>query len=171
MIRSSSSTSSGARPSSSSAIERWWISARRAPALLVERGAAHLVEQLLDHRADPHDLGRLLDQVGRVGGALAGLVGGRVVVRRHAHPVGGDDHDALAVAGHGDRHALALGVVLVGLGPVLLAHGPILPHVPAARPWVRKWSAGAATWALSGRKGEARGRHPVRGGTRRRRRR
>ena len=31
---------------------------------LVERGRAHLVEQLLDHRADPHHLRRLLDRLG-----------------------------------------------------------------------------------------------------------
>src|SRR5436309_3263135 len=30
---------------------------------VVQRGRAHLLEQLLDHRADPHDLGRLLDHV------------------------------------------------------------------------------------------------------------
>ena len=34
------------------------------PALLVERGYTHLLEQLLDHAADPHDLGRLFDHVG-----------------------------------------------------------------------------------------------------------
>ena len=33
------------------------------PAGGVEGRMAHLVEQLLDHRADPHDLGRLLDRV------------------------------------------------------------------------------------------------------------
>ena len=52
-------------------------------------------------------------------------------MRGDAHPVGGDDHDALAVARHGDRCALALGVVLVLLGVVLLTHGPILPHSAA----------------------------------------
>ena len=31
------------------------------PGRLVERRAAHLLEELLDHGADPHDLGRLLD--------------------------------------------------------------------------------------------------------------
>ena len=36
------------------------------PGGLVERRGAHLLEQLLDHRADPHDLRRLLDQLGDV---------------------------------------------------------------------------------------------------------
>ena len=35
--------------------------------LVVERRAADLLEELLDHRPDPHDLGRLLDEVGGVG--------------------------------------------------------------------------------------------------------
>src|SRR5580658_7834148 len=33
------------------------------PACLVQRGLTDLVEQLLDHRADPHDLGRLPDRL------------------------------------------------------------------------------------------------------------
>ena len=37
--------------------------AEPGPGRLVERGLAHLLEQLLDHRADAHDLGRLLDHV------------------------------------------------------------------------------------------------------------
>ena len=43
------------------------------PAGLVERRAAHLLEQLLDHAADPHHLGRLLDQLDRVALVLLGL--------------------------------------------------------------------------------------------------
>src|SRR5271166_1204814 len=39
---------------------------------LIERCRAHLLEELLDHGADPHHLGRLLDQVGQ--GALVGIV-------------------------------------------------------------------------------------------------
>jgi hypothetical protein len=31
---------------------------------VVERGRAHFLEQLFDHGADPHHLGRLLDKVG-----------------------------------------------------------------------------------------------------------
>ncbi len=40
---------------------------------LVERRRADLLQQLLDHAADPHDLGRLLDQAGRVLALGAGL--------------------------------------------------------------------------------------------------
>ena len=86
------------------------------PARLVERGVAHLLEQLLDHRADPHDLGRLLDEVRRVGGAVAVLGVGR---------------DAHAVLRH-DDDALLVGVSLVGgrscssgVMPFILPHEPI----------------------------------------------
>lgn len=30
---------------------------------VVERGSAHLLEELLDHRADAHHLGRLFDEI------------------------------------------------------------------------------------------------------------
>ena len=82
------------------------------PTRLVERGVADLLEQLLDHRPDAHDLGRLLDEVSRVGRV--------VVVRRvgrHPHPVLGHNDDAL----------LLLGVLGLGLLR-LLGHGSILPH-------------------------------------------
>ncbi len=62
--RSSSSTSSGASPASSSAIDRRWISRSRVRDGVVERRGAHLLEQLLDHAADAHDLRGLLDEVG-----------------------------------------------------------------------------------------------------------
>ena len=39
--------------------------AQPGPRGVVERGGAHLLEQLLDHRADPHHLRGLLDHVGR----------------------------------------------------------------------------------------------------------
>ena len=54
------SRSSGARPSSSSLMEFSWISLSRSGGL-VERCGADLFEQLLDHGADPHDLGGLFD--------------------------------------------------------------------------------------------------------------
>ena len=63
-IRSSSSTSSGARPSSSSLIERVWISLSRTRLASSSSERAHLLEQLLDHAADPHHLGRLVDHLG-----------------------------------------------------------------------------------------------------------
>ena len=51
--------------------------ARPFAAGLVERGGAHLFEQLLDHRPDAHHLGRLLDQVGQ--GTFVGVTGVPVV--------------------------------------------------------------------------------------------
>ena len=38
--------------------------AQAGPAGVVERGVPDLVEQLLEHGADPHDLGRMLDRLG-----------------------------------------------------------------------------------------------------------
>ena len=64
--RSSSSTSSGARPSSSSLIDDCVDLLEPLAAGLVERRRLHLLEQLADHAADPHHLRRLLDQVGDV---------------------------------------------------------------------------------------------------------
>ncbi len=43
-----------------------------APAGLVEGRLADLLEQLLDHRADAHHLGRLLDRLGRLLGVVPG---------------------------------------------------------------------------------------------------
>ena len=40
---------------------------------VVQRCGPHLLEQLLDHGADPHHLGRLLDQVGDRALVLVGL--------------------------------------------------------------------------------------------------
>ena len=44
--------------------------AQPRPAGLVERRRADLFEQLLDHRADPHHLGRLLDLIGERAGVV-----------------------------------------------------------------------------------------------------
>ena len=63
VIRSSSSRSSGARPCSSSRIDDGVDVAQPVAAGLVQRRRPDLLEQLLDHRADPHDLGRLLDHL------------------------------------------------------------------------------------------------------------
>ena len=82
-------------------------------ARLVERGGAHLLEQLLDHAADPHHLGRLLDHLGRVA-ALVRAAG-------DTHPLGAD-HD------HGLLGVLRVTLRLLRL---LLAHRPIL--TPARR--------------------------------------
>jgi mycothiol synthase len=85
---------------------------------IVERRGANLFEQLLDHRADPHDLGRLFDHVGERGRGVHLAHG--LLDRR---PVGTDGHDAQT------------------LRPVrLLSHNSIVPNAemhmragPAAR--------------------------------------
>src|SRR5580765_1721040 len=101
--------------------------------LVVEWRAADLFEELLDHRADPHHLGRLLDEVGgvvRAPGPVVVVSGVRVL--RDAHPVRRDHGDPLAVARDRGPDALLLLVVLVGraLAGLLrvLAHPLILPH-------------------------------------------
>ena len=72
--RSSSSTSSGARPLSSSLIEDRWISLSRLRLASSSGRRLHLLEQLPDHAADPHHLRRLLDQVGELAQVVAVLV-------------------------------------------------------------------------------------------------
>jgi hypothetical protein len=75
-------------------------------ALVVEIGGADLLQELLDHRTDAHDLGRLGDELGRVGLVplpLGGVLGGDRVA------VGVDDDGA------------ALVVVLVVAALLLLA--------------------------------------------------
>ena len=54
---------------------------------VVELGGPDLLQQLLDHRADPHHLRRLLDGAGDVLAALVGLVRPRQTSRRR-HPHG-----------------------------------------------------------------------------------
>src|SRR5271168_3599657 len=61
------------------------------PALLVERRGLNLLKQLADHRADPHDLGRLLDHLGY--GALRRAVPDLVLSAPDGHAVGSDDDD------------------------------------------------------------------------------
>ena len=57
------------------------------PALLVQRSRPDLLEQLPDHVADPHDLGRLLDHLGDRALAAAALIlvagRGRYAVRAY----------------------------------------------------------------------------------------
>ena len=92
------------------------------PAGLVQRRAPDLLEQLLDHAADPHHLGRLLDQLDRVlasrGSPLAGRtpLSGLTLGRRRADAVRGHDDDPLAA-----------GLVRLAGLVVLLAHPAILP--------------------------------------------
>ena len=71
--RSSSSTSSGARPVLELLDRRLVDLGEPGAAGLVERRRLHLLEQLADHAADAHDLGGLLDEVGDV--ALGVLLG------------------------------------------------------------------------------------------------
>src|SRR5881394_1188719 len=67
--------------------------AQPRPARIVERRRTDLVEQLLDHAADPHDLVRPAHHLADLqGGGLVVLVGH--TVRRHGEPVGADDDDA-----------------------------------------------------------------------------
>ena len=87
--RSSSSRSSGARPSSSSRMLVAVDLAQPVAARVVERRRPHLFEQLLDHRADPHHLRRLLDQIGQ---RLA--VG---VIPDHRARIAADDLDVVVV--------------------------------------------------------------------------
>src|SRR5690606_25868810 len=78
---------------------------------VVERSGPHLLEQLLDHGADAHDLGRLLDHVGQRLALLGALVGALAALfachrdavrvagaidlpgRKHQRPPVGTDHD------------------------------------------------------------------------------
>ena len=92
VIRSSSSRSSGARPCSSSRIDDCVDVAQPVAARLVEGRRPDLLEQLLDHRADPHDLGRLLDHLADVERAVVA-----VVVLGHRHGA-----DRLPVRPHDD---------------------------------------------------------------------
>ena len=72
--------------------------AQAVAALLFEGRRPDLLEQLLDHRADPHDLGRLLDHVGERTIRTVVPLGERQGADRMA--VGPDDDDlpsALAV--------------------------------------------------------------------------
>ena len=70
---------------------------------LIQRRAADLLEQLLDHGPDAHDLGRLLDQVGGV----ADLI---VVARCFGHPHAflGDHDDTLRLVVVGGARLLIL---------------------------------------------------------------
>ncbi len=75
------------------------------PAGLVQRRGPHLLEQLLDHRADPHDLGRFADRVGRADRPIRSLVvagppaclPARHVGVAHRLAVRPDHHDPVAV--------------------------------------------------------------------------
>jgi hypothetical protein len=99
------------------------------PPRLVQRRVTDLVEEVLDHRTDPHDLRGLLDKVGRVA-LLAALA--RVPFRPaaptavsrhrrgHAHPIGRDDDDS-ALLGLGSRVA---GLVAHGLHLAPLRRSP-----------------------------------------------
>ena len=116
--RSSSSTSSGASPASSSLIEALVDLLEPVAAGLVERGGLHLLEQLADHAADPHHLGRLLDEVGEARSSS-------LLLRRAGRPGVGDAAWSIADAGT-EPMRLAVGAEDDDL--LLLAR-------PAARSW------------------------------------
>ena len=105
-----------------------WISRSRGSARVVERRGLHLFEQLLDHGADPHHLGGLLDKVGDR--ALPVVVGCRIGVEAREHfdvvVVGGslscDVHSLVFLFEHVviSRHFVDAGTaVVVDLGPRL----------------------------------------------------
>jgi pimeloyl-ACP methyl ester carboxylesterase len=86
-------------------------------ALLVQGGHAHLLQQLLDHAADPHHLRRLLDELG----GIAGLPGLGV----HGH----GPHGLAIRAHHQDGGLLVVLVVFLGrlvvlvVGDFFVSHG------------------------------------------------
>ena len=152
--RSSSSTSSGARPGSSSLMEACVDLLEPLPARLVEGRGLHLLEQLADHAADPHHLGRLLDQLGDAALALPSprpsppaASGGRALRR-------GDGADRLTVGPDHDHLLLA---TLGGAGAVGCAGSGLLMAPPydapggGGRPERRGWrsqrSAGSSRCA------------------------
>ena len=131
--RSSSSRSSGARPSSSSLIEAGVDLPQPVAAGVVQRRGPDLLEQLLDHRADPHDLGRLLDHV-------ADVELPAVVVRRLRH---GQRADRLAVGTDDDDLLRAVRCrIPVHVMPPSCPLPAELPNGPGGEPVNR--SAGAA---------------------------
>ena len=156
VIRSSSSRSSGASPCSSSRIDAAWMSRSRLPARVVERRGPHLLEQLLDHRADPHDLRRLLDHLGeaalrrrrRSPSCGTGIVPTGL-------PVGADDDDLLAVlvAGAGCAHASILprsarrrrGGHCRSAAARVQAHGGPARRRSGPRPLPRRWPTATPT--------------------------
>jgi hypothetical protein len=69
-------------------------------ALLVERRGPHLLEQLPDHAADPHHLGRLLDHLGDRPFPDPVLF----VAATHGKPVGSDHEDLRVLAPASGRH-------------------------------------------------------------------
>src|SRR6478609_1490485 len=92
---------------------------------LVEGRGLHLLEELADHAADPHDLRRLLDQLGDVALALAVLVVTVARGLRHRRQrarrdgadglaVGTDDHDLVLDLPLAAGAAGGLGLLLVG---------------------------------------------------------
>ena len=73
-----------------------WISRSRLRLRVVEWRRAHLLEQLFDHGADPHHLGRLLDQVGQR--PVIGVFGINVPGGRHQPGIdAADDLDIVVI--------------------------------------------------------------------------
>jgi len=106
-------------------LEKASVIAARA-AGLVQRRAAYLIEQMLDHGPDAHDLGPLLDEVGGVGDLF--VVAGRFI---HPDAVLGDHDDPLrlvAVVGG------ALLLILRGVQAALLSSGRSSHVKPGATP-------------------------------------
>ena len=104
------------------------------PARLVQRGCLHLLQQLLDHAADTHDLRGLLDQVGEISGVAFVTCMARWC-GLHGHAVGPDDDDA--------RWLFALRWAVGRLG-----HDSILAQLPL--PGSDRRAVDSVTWQACG---------------------
>src|SRR5262249_34977001 len=98
------------------------------PALLIQRSGLDLVQQLADHAADPHHLGRLLHHLDH--GPLAVIA----LATLDGHAVRADDDN----------------VARLGLLVRLLAHSPSLSP---SRVWARRGWSGPGPARVSGRSG------------------
>ena len=101
------------------------------PGRVIQRRALHLVQQLLDHGADAHDLGRLVHQVGHAGAAVAQL---RHPARRIPMPAGGRGAPRGGDAARSRLNTLALSSQTVGRGVRLLSHTASLSRRPPTVP-------------------------------------
>ncbi len=126
--RSSSSTSSGARPTLE-LLDRGPVDLLEPVAAgLVERRGLHFLQQLPDHAADPHDLRGLLDQVGDalaafVVVAVALALAGGCGVLRSGDDARGHRADRLAVGADHDDVLLLLALLLAHVSEPSRARG------------------------------------------------
>ncbi len=111
--------------------------AHPVPAGVVQRGGLDLLQQLLDHAADPHHLGRLLDQAGRI--LARSVVGLHRADRSAVRP---DHHHRAGVPG-----AVPAGLVVLSSG-ACFGHGihlypaDLLARPPARTPATKRATVG-----------------------------